>query len=151
MNPIPSGYIQLPLWFVIAMFGALLAIIGYVWHRMDKRVDSHGADIATLKISVKENSNDITFNTGRLNKKEQEGEESMKSELAKGGYLTQKEHSEMCHDVCNNIAKMLNERFTLFEKNLELQLDNIKLSLTAEGDRIERRAIKRGKNKKMGR
>ena len=45
MAPLPSGYIELPLWFIVAIFSSLLALIGYIWHRMDKRVDAHGESI----------------------------------------------------------------------------------------------------------
>ena len=89
----------------------------------------------------------ITFNTGRLDKSEREGEESMKSEIAKGGFLTLKEHSDMCHDVCSNIAKMLDTRFSTFQENLKLQLENIELKLLGESGKVERRAIKRGKKR----
>ena len=147
MSPLPSGYIQLPLWFVVAIFSCLTLIIGYVWHRMDKRVDAHGESIKKLGTGFDEHDRSIKFNTGRLDKSEKEGEESMKSEIAKGGFLTLKEHTDMCHDVCSNIAKMLDARFSTFERTLELQLENMKLKLLGESGKVERRAIKRGKTK----
>jgi hypothetical protein len=141
----PSGYVQLPLWFVTAMFGCLILIIGYVWHRMDKRVDYHGESIKKSEQAIKESAEKIAFNTGRLDKLNKEGEESMKADLEKGGLLTLKEHGEMCNAVCSNFAKMLGERFDTFEKTLNLKLENIRLSLLAEGKRVERRSVKREK------
>jgi hypothetical protein len=147
MQSIPSGYIQLPLWFVVALFSCLTLIIGYVWHRMDKRVDAHGGSLKKMKEEIDGHDRSIKFNTGRLDKSEREGEESMKSEIAKGGFLTLKEHTEMCSNVCSNIAKMLNERFNSFESNLNLKLENIELKLLGKMGGVERRAIKRSKKR----
>ncbi len=100
-----TGYFEMPLWIIVTIVSLLLALIGYIWHTNDKRID------------------DVNNELKKINEKEI-------AALEKGKPLTMEEHGRICSGVvdamASNIGKLFDEKLTLRDKWLEAKLDALK-------------------------
>jgi hypothetical protein len=102
----PSGYFQMPVWLFILIWGVFIALVGYIWHRMDKRVSD--------------------VENGR--------QADMERKIAEP-ILTEKHHEAICSGVIreitthfeacvDNVTKLLTTQLVSVERNLTLLIEN---------------------------
>ena len=144
---IPNPHVDVPIWAVPLIVAAFIAMIGYVWHRLEDRIRAieRAREDVLKEDHIGKAENQIKVNTNRLDTIEREIRESMRGEIAQGGFLTLKEHAEFCATVCQRISKDIQGGFEKFEDILDLKLENLRLAV-----RSNRRADVGRKDKKRG-
>jgi hypothetical protein len=75
----------------------------------------------------------ILINTGRLDKLIADWDSASREELSRGGYVTMDKFSEVSQKLASDLTKMFSEKVETLEKNLSLQLENMRLSIIANG------------------
>jgi len=132
---------------ISTIVGFAIILGGWIWYasRLKKTVDDHDKSITDIQTSVQkimETHDQIRINTNRLDAIESEKETAIQKALERGKFLTEREHTEICRMVCQNIANIFTDRFNSFESNMDLKLKNVELSILANRTRNGRR----GKN-----
>ena len=129
------------------IFGAFLSFMGawalYKIQAIKKKRADHEERIAKLEAECRQ----IDINTKRLNGIENENKEVTKLEIEKGGFMTTKDHAELCKTVCaevtNLLTKGIEDRFRQLDEKLEQRDKNLALQFE-----VQRLSILSGNGKK---
>lgn len=76
----------------------------------------------------------ISVNTNRLDRLIADWDASNRDELARGGFVTMDKLNDITSKIVDDLTKVMSEKIGSIEKNLSLQMENMRLSIIANGN-----------------
>lgn len=125
MGSIPSGFIQLPLWVLVLIWGLVVGFIGYIWNSLSKRV----AELERSekdKIGARTNDPAWIKQENRLSQLEKDELERLRAQSLDPS-LTFEKHMKLCSAVTQTFKEFVSQAIAGLEKRLdELKNDALK-------------------------
>jgi hypothetical protein len=129
------------------IFGAFLSFLAawalYRIQDIRKKRVNHEDRLTSLESTVKALETAKDSNIKRLNGIESENREVLKVEIEKGGFMTTKDHADICATAREAIAQVVDQRLISLEKNLDLKLENLRLTMLVNGN--SKHSVKKNK------